>query len=158
MTGMSNYPESPEVALCILNAHVPLAGWDRHIRQDAGRGGKEGAMFVQSNGDNSRKKTITCHNCGKKGYLARGCCSKSGNRAGNKHMHINVEEEDPDEGKNLLMQQRSKGVVNKNYLLLDNQSAVNQFANLRLAKNIRKFNKPITVHCNAGRDQDQTRR
>ncbi len=40
--------------------------------------------------------------------------------------------------------------MNKNYIPLDNQSTVNQIANPKLLKNIRKANKPITVHCNAG--------
>jgi hypothetical protein len=41
-------------------------------------------------------------------------------------------------------------VVNKNFLLLDNQSTVNQIANPSLLKNIWKSSKPITVHCNIG--------
>jgi hypothetical protein len=40
--------------------------------------------------------------------------------------------------------------VNKNYILLDNQSTVDQIANSKLLKNIRKANKPFIVHCNAG--------
>jgi hypothetical protein len=41
-------------------------------------------------------------------------------------------------------------MVNKNFLLLNNQSTVNQIANPILLKNIRKLSKPIAVHCNAG--------
>jgi hypothetical protein len=41
-------------------------------------------------------------------------------------------------------------VVDENYLLLSNQSTVNQVANSNLLKNIRKGEKPIIVHCNAG--------
>ncbi len=48
------------------------------------------------------------------------------------------------------MQARAKGVVNMNFLLLDNQSMVNQIANPSLLKNIWKLSKPISVHCNAG--------
>jgi hypothetical protein len=33
--GTSEYPESPEVVLCILNAYVPPVGWNRRIKQDA---------------------------------------------------------------------------------------------------------------------------
>jgi hypothetical protein len=47
------------------------------------------------------------------------------------------------------MQDRSKGMVNKNFLLLDNQCTVNLIANPNLLKNFRKSSKPITVHCNA---------
>ena len=41
-------------------------------------------------------------------------------------------------------------MVNENYLLLDNQSTVNQIANPSMLKNIRKSSKPIKIHCNAG--------
>jgi hypothetical protein len=40
--------------------------------------------------------------------------------------------------------------VNKNYILLDNQSTDDQIANPKLLKNIRKVSKPITVHYYAG--------
>ena len=58
----------------------------------------------------------------------------------------------PDNGENLFVQQKSNGMVNKKYLLLDNQSTVNQIqiANPSMPKNIRKFSKPIKIHCNAG--------
>jgi hypothetical protein len=61
-----------------------------------------------------------------------------------------VEEEDPDNGENIIAQQKLKGMVNKNYLFLDNQSTVNQIANPNMLKNIRKSSKPIKIHCNAG--------
>jgi hypothetical protein len=48
------------------------------------------------------------------------------------------------------MQKREKGVVNKNWLLLDSQSMVNQVANPALLKNIRKAASTVTVHCNVG--------
>ncbi len=68
-------------------------------------------------------------------------------------MHADVEEEDSDEDEdeNLFVQHKTKGVVNKNYLLLDNQSSVDQIANPDLLTNIRKSQKPIVVHCNAGK-------
>ena len=43
-----------------------------------------------------------------------------------------------------------KGVVDKNYVLLDNQSKMNQVANPSLLTNIHKGDKAIVVHCNAG--------
>ncbi len=66
-------------------------------------------------------------------------------------MHANVEEEnsDKDKDENLFVQHKTKEVVNKNYLLLNNQSTVNQIANPDLLTNIRKSQKPILVHCNA---------
>ncbi len=53
VTGTSKYPESPEVVLRILNAYVPPAGWNRRIKQDYGSPAEKGAMFTQSDGDNS---------------------------------------------------------------------------------------------------------
>ena len=147
VTGTSEYPESPEVVLRILNAYVPPMGWNRRIKQDAGNLLDEGAMFAQSNGDDSWKANITCHGCGKQGNLKRECPNKKDKD----QMHATIEEEDnPDDGENLFVQQKSNGMVNKNYLLLDNQSTVNQIANPSMLKNIRKSSKPIKIHCNAG--------
>jgi hypothetical protein len=65
-------------------------------------------------------------------------------------IHANVQEEDLDEGDNIFVQKEERGIVNTNYILLNNKSTVDQIANPKLLKNIRKANKPITVHCNAG--------
>ncbi len=46
VTGTSEYPESPEVVLCILNVYVPPVGWNRCIKQDATNLSNEGAMFA----------------------------------------------------------------------------------------------------------------
>jgi len=66
--GTSEYPESPEVVLCILNAYIPPVGWNRHIKQDAGNLSDEGVMIAQSGGDESWKTNITCNGCGKQGH------------------------------------------------------------------------------------------
>ncbi len=100
-------------------------------------------MFAQTN-DETWKKNIMCYKCGKKGHLAREC--KPQNKP--EQVHANVEEEDSDKEENLFMQQKTKGIVNKNYLLLDNQSTVDQIANLDILTNIRKSQKPIVVHSN----------
>jgi hypothetical protein len=84
-----------------------------------------------------------------KGALKMGVSQKKDN--GQDQIHANVkEEENPDNGENLFVQQKSKGTVNKNYLLLDNLSTVHQIANPSLLKNIRKSSKLINIHCNAG--------
>jgi hypothetical protein len=65
-------------------------------------------------------------------------------------VHANVEgDDDEEEGENIFVQNK-KSVVDKNYLLLNNQSTVNEVANASLLKNIKKVDKPIIVHCNAG--------
>jgi hypothetical protein len=147
VTRTSKYPKSPEVVLHNLSAYTPPLGWNRCLKQEEGVGDK-GAMFVQSDGrGNSWKKNILCQNCGKKGHLKQECQSKNTNKDG-EHVHVNIED-NPKEGENIFVQARAKGVVNKNFLLLDNQSMVNQTANPSLPKNIWKSSKPITVHCNA---------
>jgi hypothetical protein len=92
VTGTSEYPVSSEVVLHILNAYLPPAGWNRRMKQDGG--GDSRAMFAQTDND-TWKKNITCHKCGKKGYLARKCKSKKEPD----QVHANVEEEEADEDK-----------------------------------------------------------
>jgi hypothetical protein len=116
------------------------------MKQDGG--GDSGAMFAQTNND-AWKKNIMCHKCGKKGHLARECKSK--NELEQVLADVEEEDSDKDKGENIFMQHKTKGVVNKNYLLLDNQSTVNQIANPDLLTNIRKSQRPIAVHCNAGK-------
>jgi hypothetical protein len=104
-TGMSKYPVSLAVVLHILNAYVPFPGWNRGMKQDGG--GDSGAVFTQTD-DDTWKKNITCHKCGKKGHLAWGCKSKKEPD----QVHANVAEEDSDEDKddkNLLCSTRSRG-------------------------------------------------
>jgi hypothetical protein len=80
VAGTSEYPESPEVVLHILSAYIPPLGWNRRLKQEEGFV-DEGAMFVQSDGrDDSWKKNISCHNCGKKGHLKRECTNKKTNK------------------------------------------------------------------------------
>ncbi len=123
-------------------------GWNRRIKQDAANLSDEGVMFAQSGGDDSWKANITCHGCGKQGHLKRESPNKKEDKD---QMHATIVEEDnPDDGENLFVQQKSNGMVNENYLLLDNQSMVNQIANPSMLKNIRKSSKPIKIHCNAG--------
>jgi hypothetical protein len=152
VTGTSTYPGSPEAVLHILNAYQPPAGWGKH-RQDTGTGIEEGAMFAQTEGDNSWKTRVNCHNCGKKGYIAQECPERKQAR-NQEHIHANIQEDgcnedDIDKEENMLVQKREKGVVNKNWLLLDSQSTVDQVANPALLKNNRKAASTVTVHCNA---------
>jgi hypothetical protein len=90
------------------------------MKQDGG--GDSGAMFAQTDND-TWKKNITCHKCGKKGHFSRECKSKK--EPDQVNANIEEEELDEDKDKNMFAQHKAKGVVNKNYLLLDNQSTVN---------------------------------
>ncbi len=95
------------------------------------------------------KANLTCHNCNKKGHITWECPNKNKAQV-DEQIHANVQEEDLDEGDNIFVQKEERGILNKKFILLDNQSTVYQIANPKLLKNIRKANKPITVHCNAG--------
>jgi hypothetical protein len=110
VTGTSKYPESPEVVLCILNAYVPPAGWNRHVKQ--GRGSEEGVMIAQSVND-SWKNNITCHKCWKKGHFAWECCSKGDGEKPksqeNNQVHANIDKDnDDDNGENYSSNTRSQ--------------------------------------------------
>jgi hypothetical protein len=105
-------------------------------------------MFTQTEGNNW-KANVICHNCKKKGHIARECPNKNDAQV-DEQIHANVQEEDLDEGDNIFVQKDERGIMNKNYILLNNQSTVDQIANPKLLKNIRRANKPITVHCNTG--------
>jgi hypothetical protein len=153
VTGMSMYPESPETFLRILNAYQPPPGWNKR-QQKVGAASKEGAMFAQSNGgDNSWKSRLTCHKCRKQGHIARECPKKEEKQD---QMHATIKgkqdtsKEDPDNGENIFVQKKEGGVVNKNWVLLDSQSTVNQVSNPALLSNIRRAKNPSIIHSNAG--------
>jgi hypothetical protein len=64
-------------------------------------------------------------------------------------MHTNIREEveNLDKGENIIVHQEARGIVNCNWVLMNNQSTVNQIKNPGLLANIRKAKNPITVHC-----------
>jgi hypothetical protein len=85
-------------------------------------------MFAQT-GDDSWKADIECYKCGEKGHLAWEYPKKKTKEAEQMHANIAVEEvQDLDKGEDIFVQSSAKGVVNWNYVLLDNQSTVNQIA------------------------------
>jgi hypothetical protein len=48
------------------------------------------------------------------------------------------------------VQHKERGVVNKNWVLLDSQSTMDQIKNPAFLSNIREAKNPATIHCNAG--------
>ena len=151
VTRMSEYPESSEVVLHILNAYQLPAGWNTNrCKQEAGTRTDEGAMFAQTDNDNW-KADMDCYKCGEKGHLAWECTKNKTKEVEQMHATIAEEEgKDLDEGEHIFLQNSTRGGVNRSYVLLDNQSTVNQIANHNLLDSIRKTKNPITVHCNNG--------
>ncbi len=152
VTGTSKYPKSPELVLRIMNAYQPPPGWNMNQRkQEAGARTNEGATMFAQTGDDSWKADIECYKCGKKGHLAWECPKRKPKEAEQMHANIAVKKvQDLNEGENIFFQSSARGVVNRNYVHIDNQSTVNQIANPSLLANIRKAKSLITVHCNNG--------
>ncbi len=100
------------------------------------------------------KARVDCNNCGKKGHIAWRCPEGKG-ATKEEPLHAKFQEDGSDEdnieqGKIKFVQKIERGGVNKNWLLVDSQSMVDQIANPALLKNIRKEDSMMTVHCNAG--------
>ncbi len=152
VTGTSKYPESPELVLRILNAYQPPPGWNINQRkQEAGAGTNKGATMFAQTGDDSWKADIECYKCGKRGHIAWECPKKNPKEAEQMHANIAVEEvQDLNKGENIFVQSSARGVVNWNYVLLNNQSTAVQIANPSLPANIKKAKNLITVHYNNG--------
>jgi len=84
----SEYPESPEVVLRILNAYQPPAGWNMNrCKQEAGARTNEGAMLAQT--DNGNWKTnIECYKMWQEGSFLIGVHQEENQGSGaNAHNH-----------------------------------------------------------------------
>ena len=112
-------------------------------------------MFAQTGdgGDNSWKSKQTCYKCVEKGHIAWECPL---NEETQDQMHATIKEEevvdkeDTYDGENIFMQKKERGGVDRNWVLLDSQSTVDQVSNHAMLANIRKAKNPPKIHCNAG--------
>ncbi len=112
-------------------------------------------MFAQTGigGDNSWTSRQTCYKCREKGHIARECPL---NEEKQDQMNATIEgeavvdEENTDNGENIFVQKKNGGVVDRNWVLLDSQSTVDQVSNPAMLTNIRKAKNPSKIHSNAG--------
>ena len=61
-----------------------------------------------------------------------------------------ADEDNTDHKENIFEQNKEGGVVDKNWVLLDSQSNIDQVSNPAMLTNIRKAKNPSKIHCNAG--------
>jgi len=94
----------------------------------------------------------TCYKCREKGHIAWECPL---NEKKQDQMHTTIKEEAVVEEKNTndrenIFVKKEGGVVDRNWVLLDSQSTVDQVSNPVMLTNIRKAKNPSKRHCNAG--------
>ena len=83
-------------------------------------------------------KDITCYHCGEKGHYARDCDKQQ-----SELMHTNVANSSDDESGKVehIFHQHISGVLSDSWLLLDNQSTVDQFVNSKYLQDIKRVGK-----------------
>ena len=103
---------------------------------------------------------ITCYECGRTGHYANQCSERTAeaDRGGDEeqatHSCINGAEGTDDGTGGFSFSQADARAIPATWVLLDDQSTVEQFCNpSRLLINIRKSNRHTKVRCNAGSEQ-----
>lgn len=96
-----------------------------------------------------RHPTIKCLRCGQVGHVSTSCPTSIPEQLHTMADDASTKSADSD-NIFILAQSDSAGTVNKNYVLLDSQSTVNQFVNPAHVTNPRTAAQPVTIHCNAG--------
>jgi hypothetical protein len=115
------------------------------------------------------KVNITCHHCGQKGHYTNKCNGikpkKTEQEAEATLVMAGVATKDFKEADHVHFQflmtasyanyrsvvlNQPSGAVPKAWILLDNQSTVNVLYNKDLLRNVRRSNKHMDIHCNAG--------
>ena len=97
---------------------------------------------------------ITCYECGRTGHYANQGPNRTEESEGQEqnvtNLCMNGLEEAADAAGGFSFSQAGNQVIPITWVLLDNQSTVDLFCNLRLLKNIRKSETRMKVKCNAG--------
>ena len=130
LNGVNNYPETLTIAYNIMQR-----------REDAGPptfDNTEAIAFVNAGRDGRTFHDIKCFNCNKKGHYASQC--PEGQHGA----------EEASEGIVFANESNNRRCVPANWVLLDSEANVDLFCNRTMLKNIRRVNKSMTVHWNAG--------
>ena len=84
----------------------------------------------------------------KKGHYARNCGRKNNEQL---HTTFAYSSNDDSEGVEHIFHQSIMGILSNTWLLLDNQSSVDQFMNPKYLRDISTVEKSIYAYCNAGK-------
>jgi hypothetical protein len=127
LNGVTNYPATLTLAYNIMQR-----------REDPGPptyDNTEAIAFVTAGRDGRTFRDVKCFSCSKKGHYATQC----------------PENDAPEANEGIVFANTSnRKCVPANWVLLDSEANVDLFCNQRMLKNIRRVNKSMTVHCNAG--------
>lgn len=159
LQGDNRYPPT------VVAAYNLVTNWKQENRFFRGPSA-DGVAFTNVERDFSH---ITCHKCHKKGHYATTCPergtkssdSENQTQSGTTLLMAAVADgyfDDTDKHFQFLQngtdgitcQIGQDGCLPKSWILLDNQSTVDVFCNVKLLKNVRTGNGSMMIHCNAG--------
>ena len=143
------YPRLLKEAMNILNTYNKTTQGQQRARSGQKMTDNNTKMlFAQSSKGAGNKSDwdlshITCFHCDAKGHYVKECTKREN------YMHTTVTDKEEGEVEENIFQVAAN-VLSKDWLLLDNQSTVDQFVNAQFLTNISTAEQPMTVYCNAG--------
>lgn len=151
LMGTDNYPQTLTECFTLLNhwSHDP-----KNLPNHTGR--SSGVAFTNIDGDIPQHSFINpgqkskytgplCTQCGRKNHGDDSCIAKT-------HMEgMELMTYATTESAIMFTQQAQAPLIPSNWVLLDNQSTVDVFANAELLQDINQSDESLTVHCNAGK-------